>query len=166
MTKRLVFLVAGLSIFTLAVAGCSEQKNEVERTVKDLPNEIQQIKKTVVETSKAAATDIQLTAKKTLAEAGKKIAESSKEAIAAAGSLANVQEKKDYLINQAKTLYDSKKFQDVVDIAQYILQSLDTESSEAKSLLEKARQALVEKTQAALNGAVGDIKAKLPGSGQ
>jgi len=166
MTRRLVVFVAGLSILNLAIVGCSEQKKEIKKTVKDSPKEIQQIKKVIVDKSKAVATDIQMTANKAVAEATKKIAESSKEAMATASSLANVQEKKDYLMKQAKTLYDSKKFQDVVDIAQYILKSLDTESSEAKSLLEKAKQALVEKTQAVVGGAVGDIKAKLPGLGQ
>ena len=49
-----------------------------------------------------------------------------KEIIAQAQSLKTVKEKIDYLISQAQTFYNSENFQDVVEIAQYILQYLET----------------------------------------
>jgi len=89
-------------------------------------------------------------------------ATSSKEAIDTAKSMETAEQKADYLIKQAKAFYDSKEFQQAVDIAQYVLRYVDKDSQEAKNLLEKAKEALAQ----AAKGAVEDVKQKLPGFGQ
>ena len=93
-------------------------------------------------------------------------ATSSKEAMQTAKSMETVDQKADYLIKQAKAFYNSKEFQQAVDITQYILRYVDKDSQEAKNLLEKAKEALVAKAKEAAGGAVEDVKKKLPGFGQ
>jgi len=83
-----------------------------------------------------------------------KKSKNGKEAISLSGTLENVDEKFDYLINQANAFYKSKQYQDVIDVAQYILTSVDKGSEEAKMLLEKAKTAL---SQAAKDAAM-DVK--------
>ena len=83
--------------------------------------------------------------------------ESGKDAISVAQSLSTDKEKVDYLIKEAKAFYNSKEFQQAIDIAQYILKYLDNDSQEAKSLLEKAKEQL----QAQVEGAVGEATKKL-----
>jgi len=97
-----------------------------------------------------------------LAGCGPKKTTSSNEAIETAKSMETLEEKANYLIGQAKALYNSKEFQEAVDIAQYILRYLDKDSLKAKDLLEKAKNALVSQAQ----GAVEDVKKKLPGFGK
>ena len=46
------------------------------------------------------------------------------------------------MVTQANNLYSSEKFQDVVDIAKYILTYLDKDSQPAKNLLDKAKSKL------------------------
>ena len=89
-------------------------------------------------------------------------AASSREAIELAKAMETVQPKADYLIKQARAFYNSKEFQQSIDIAQYILRAVDKDSQAAKDLLEKAKQAL---TQAA-QGVVGGVTQKLPGFGE
>ena len=89
-------------------------------------------------------------------------AASSSEAIEIAKAMETVQQKADYLIQQAKAFYSSKEFQQAVDVAQYVLRYVDKDSQEAKDLLTKAKDALA----AAAKGAVEDVKQKLPGFGQ
>ncbi len=89
-------------------------------------------------------------------------AESSKDAIDATKSIETVEEKVTYLVKQAEAFYKSEDFQEAIDIAQYILSSLDKDSQAAKSIIEKAKEALSAKAQAA----VEDVKKKLPGFGQ
>jgi len=74
-------------------------------------------------------------------------------------SMPSPQQKIDYLLTQAKSFYESKKFQDAVSTAQYVLSSLDKNSVEAKNLLEKAKQQL----QAAVQSRVTDVKKGLEG---
>ena len=71
----------------------------------------------------------------------------SKSAISAAAGLKTVQEKVAYLIAQAKALYNSQKFQEVVNITQYILTNLDKGSLSAKNLLTKAKEQLISVAQ-------------------
>ncbi|MCM8756549.1 MAG: hypothetical protein NC817_00740 [Candidatus Omnitrophica bacterium] len=68
-----------------------------------------------------------------------KKAASSQEAIKNAETLNNVQEKINYLIKQAEAFYNSKEFQQAIQIAQYILNNLDKDSQSAKDLMEKAK---------------------------
>ena len=89
---------------------------------------------------------------------GTKKAESGREAIQTAKAMETDEEKIDYLIAQTKAFYNSKEFQDAVDIARYILRYLDRDSQEAKNLLEKAKDAL----EAQLKAAAEDAKKNLP----
>lgn len=77
-----------------------------------------------------------------LAGCGAKKAASGNEAIEVSKTLQTVQQKTDYLIGQAKAFYNSKDFQQAVNIAQYILSYVDKNSTEAQSLLEKAKAQL------------------------
>ena len=89
-------------------------------------------------------------------------AESSKAAIETAKAMETAKEKADYLMAQAKAFYNSKEFQQAIDIAQYILTFLDKDSQAAKDLLEKAKDALV----AQAGGAIEDIKKGFSGFGE
>ncbi|MBN3039821.1 MAG: tetratricopeptide repeat protein [Candidatus Omnitrophica bacterium] len=89
-----------------------------------------------------------------LSSCSPKKASSSNEAIDISKDIATAQEKADYLMGQAKAFYNSKQFQEAVDITQYVLRFVDTESQEAKDLLEKAKKEL----EAAAKGAVNDVK--------
>ncbi|MFH1772128.1 MAG: hypothetical protein ABH872_04855 [Candidatus Omnitrophota bacterium] len=71
-----------------------------------------------------------------------KIAANAKEALDFAKNYTAAKGKVDYLLRQAKSLYESRKFQDVVDIAQYILSNINKNSSEANGLLEQAKEAV------------------------
>ena len=71
-----------------------------------------------------------------------KKAASSNEAIELSKTMQTVEQKAHYLIGQAKAFYGSKDFKQAVDIAQYILAYVDKDSTDAKSLLEKAKAQL------------------------
>ncbi|HOD11866.1 MAG TPA: hypothetical protein PLO93_06445 [Candidatus Omnitrophota bacterium] len=88
-----------------------------------------------------------------------KKAGSASEAIDSAQSLKTVSEKADYLIKQAEAFYNSKEFQQAIQVAQYVLNNLDKESKPAQSLIEKAKAEL----QAAAQKAVGDAANKFLG---
>lgn len=93
----------------------------------------------------------------TMVGCGPKKAESSSAAIETAKAMQTTEERVDYLVGQAKAFYSSKDFQDAIDTAQYILSYLDKDSQAAKDLLEKAKKALTE----AAEGAVEDVKNKI-----
>lgn len=76
-------------------------------------------------------------------------AESGKDAIETAKAMETVKEKTEYLIGQAQAFYDSKEFQDAVDVAQYVLRYLDRDSQAAKDLLQKAKDELAAQAKAA-----------------
>jgi len=83
--------------------------------------------------------------------------ESSREAIDVAKKMQDTQEKVNYLIGQAKAFYNSQEFQDAINTAQYILTYLDKNSTAAKNLLEKAKQALADKAKGAVDDARKNI---------
>ncbi|MBN2484032.1 MAG: hypothetical protein JXD21_07530 [Candidatus Omnitrophica bacterium] len=89
-------------------------------------------------------------------------AESSKAAIEMSKAMDTVKAKTDYLITQAKAFYNSKDFQQAINIAQYVIQNVDKDSQAAKDLLEKAKAKLQEMAQ----GAMGDMKNKMSGMGK
>ena len=93
---------------------------------------------------------------------GAKKAESGSDAIKTAKTMETAQEKADYLVGQAKAFYNSKEFQDAVDVAQYILRYVDRDSQAAKDLLQKAKDALT----AQAKSAVEDAKKKFSGFGK
>ena len=70
------------------------------------------------------------------------------EAIKHSEAMQSDRDKVNYLIGQANNFYNAKQFQPVIDVTQYILKSLDANSSPARSLFEKAEQGL----WAAVNG--------------
>ncbi|MCM8784472.1 MAG: hypothetical protein NC818_06890 [Candidatus Omnitrophica bacterium] len=86
-----------------------------------------------------------------------KKAASSKDAVDFAKTLTTVEAKINYLLQQAKAFYNSKDFQQTIDIVQYILANLDKNSQEAKSLLEKAKEQLAALAQKK----VDDLKSKI-----
>ena len=81
------------------------------------------------------------------------------EAINNAQALKTVQEKADYLVKQAEAFYNSKEFQQAIQIAQYVLNNVDRNSQAAKDLIEKAKAQL----QAIAQKATGDVTNKLFG---
>lgn len=93
---------------------------------------------------------------------GPQKAASSQEAIEASKTMQTVQVKADYLIQQAKAFYNSKDFQQAVDIAQYVLAYVDKNSQEAKTLLEKAKEQLTAMAQKQIDA----LKSKMPGLGK
>jgi hypothetical protein len=84
-------------------------------------------------------------------------AESSSQAIANTQNMQTVQEKVNYLMAQANAFYNSKEFQQAVDIAQHVLSNLDRNSQEAKSLIEKAKEQLTKLGQQKLDQLKGKI---------
>lgn len=66
-------------------------------------------------------------------------AASSQEAIQKSQAMDTTKQKADYLISQAKAFYNTKQYQDVVTLTQYVVQKIDATSQEAKTLLEKAK---------------------------
>ena len=89
-------------------------------------------------------------------------AASSSAAIDTAKTMETTEQKVNYLVGQAKAFYNSKDFQDAVDVAQYILRYLDKDSQKAKDLLEDAKAALASQVQSAM----GDAKKGLSGLGK
>lgn len=86
-----------------------------------------------------------------------KKAASSQEAISNTRSMQTLQEKVDYLVAQAKAFYNSKDYQQAVDISQYILARLDNTSAQAKDILAKAKEQL----KAAVDKASAGVKNKI-----
>lgn len=93
---------------------------------------------------------------------GPQKASSVQDAVRNAKEMQTVDEKINYLISQAKAFYNSKDFQGTVDIAQYILSFLDSDSQGAKDLLEKAKQAIASAAKAAADS----VKSKMGSLGQ
>ena len=80
---------------------------------------------------------------------GTRMVESGKAAIEIAKNMKAAKEKVDYLIGQAKAFQKAKDFQSVVDIARYILISVDKNSTEARTLLRDARDEILTKAKSA-----------------
>ncbi|MFH1381051.1 MAG: hypothetical protein ABIH57_02640 [Candidatus Omnitrophota bacterium] len=82
---------------------------------------------------------------------GAKKANSSSDAIKVSRMLKTTQEKANYLVGQAKAFYGSKKFQDAVDTAQYVLRYLDKDSGQAKNLIDQAKKELASQAKSKLD---------------
>jgi hypothetical protein len=93
---------------------------------------------------------------------GPKKEASSQDAINVAENLETIKERADYLVAQAKAFYNSKRFQDALDSAQYVLSYLDKDSQEAKDLIQKAKDALITKAQSSFD----EGKKRLEGLGK
>lgn len=88
-----------------------------------------------------------------------KKAASVSEAIQNSEAFKTVQEKANYLISQAQAFYNSKEYQQAIDTAQYVLGKIDSNSQQARDLIEKAKTQL----QAAAKKAMGGVSDKLFG---
>lgn len=73
---------------------------------------------------------------------GSNKAASSNDAIEFAKTIQSLQEKTNYLLNQAKAFYNAKDFKQAITLAQYVLSYVDQNSAQAKDLLEKAKSGL------------------------
>ena len=82
---------------------------------------------------------------------------SSQDAIQVAQNKPSKEEKIKYLAQQAQQFISSKKYDQAVDVAQYILDNLDSRSASALAILEKANDEMQQVAQ----GAVDDAKKKL-----
>ena len=91
-----------------------------------------------------------------------KKAASAQEAIDNSKSLKTVEEQVKYLVGQANAFISSKQFDQAISAARYVLSSLDQNSAQAKSVIEKAQEAIKNAAQRA----VADVKNKLGGFGQ
>ena len=89
---------------------------------------------------------------------GTKKAASSDEAIANADAMETVEEKVDYLIEQAEAFYESEQYKDAVESAQHVLSKLKKDSREAREILEKARKEMTSKVE----DMIEDIRKSLP----
>src|SRR5437879_4060932 len=89
--------------------------------------------------------------------AQQKPAASSQEAIQQSKQLKTADEQAKYLVGQANSFINSQKFDEAIQTAKYVLANLDSNSVEAKSILEKANAQLKDSA----NKAMGDVKNKL-----
>jgi hypothetical protein len=89
-------------------------------------------------------------------------AESGRQAIDSAQALSVAGQKKEYLLRQAQLFYDSKEFQETINIAQYVIRSVDADTPQAQDLLEKAKQQL----KNSVTDAVGNMKEAMEGLGK
>ena len=86
----------------------------------------------------------------------------TKDVIKISKTLQTTKEKVDYIITHAKAAYNSKDFQQTIDLTRYVLRALDKNSPQAKNLLAKAREAL----RSAAQSAVKDVKGKIGALGK
>ena len=89
-------------------------------------------------------------------------AASSQEAIQRSQAMDTTKQKADYLISQAKAFYNTRQYQDVVTLTQYVVQKVDATSREAKALLEKARTEMT----AEMKKAAEEMKKQFSGAGK
>ncbi len=97
----------------------------------------------------------------------------SQEAIEKAKAKPTVEAKVDYLVKEAKTFINKEKFDEGIKTAKFILNNLDKDSKEAKSIMEQAKaklQALADKKakelKAEANKKLSDVKGKIKSFGK
>ena len=78
---------------------------------------------------------------------------SGRDAIDKSQVMTTIQQKTDYLVGQARAFVNSKQFDQAVSVAQYILSNVDSNSQEARSLLEKAKSQLTAQAKSAMENA-------------
>ena len=98
---------------------------------------------------------------------------SSSQAIEKSQALSSTQEKVNYLIQQANAFINSKNFEEAISTAKYVLANLDQNSSQAKSILQRAQEELKKlaeqklgEVKADANKAMDDVKNKLGNLGK
>ena len=86
---------------------------------------------------------------------------SSGEAIEVSKSIETPKDKLDYLIKQANYFYKSEDFQQTINITQYILTYLNSDSEEARELLEKSKFEILKKVEEGLDRAYEKFLSKV-----
>lgn len=82
---------------------------------------------------------------------GPKPEASGGEAIQKSQTMATVEQKVNYLAGQAKAFVNSKQYDQAVQVAQHILSNLDSNSAQARSILEQAKSELANQAKAKLD---------------
>lgn len=88
---------------------------------------------------------------------GQKKAASSKEAIEKSKTMATLEEKVDYLTEQAEAFYESKEYKEAMDTAQYVIDNLKADAQKAKRILEESQT----KFKSVAEKMVADLKEKV-----
>ncbi len=88
---------------------------------------------------------------------GPKKASSVNDAIRHSETMNSVQAKEKYLVGQAKAFYNAKDYDGAMNIAQNVIRKLNSDSQEAKKVIEDAKKELIAKSQKATE----DLKKKL-----
>lgn len=87
-----------------------------------------------------------------------KKAASSRAAIDQSAALKSVDQKVKYLTAQANAFYNCLRYQDAVELSQYILTDLQSNSREAKEMLEKAKAAMRDNARKAADEVQNSLK--------
>ena len=175
---KLTYLMMVLMVLISMSFGCSKSKVDEKGQVaseSSTENIQQKVAKTADEKGQVAlelsTANIQQKVAKTADEQGQvalesstaniqqKVAKTADEAIKFAKTLEGVQQKKDYLLAQAQSLYNSEELEEVVEIAKYVLEYVDNDAPKAKQLLEKATKDL----EAMASGGIDQAAKKIEG---
>ena len=143
----MVLLVVGMMVWT----GCSQQS---QQPMAEQPQAPAAAAKTNAPVTPPPPAPMPAQAvQQQVAVVSQKVTATAQEAINAAGQLQTVAEKVNYLMAQAQSFYNSENYQQVVSVAQYVLQNLDSNSAGAKDLLAKAQA----KLQSSVQGGVQSV---------
>ena len=93
---------------------------------------------------------------------GQKKAASTQEAISTANSMQAKEQKVDYLVNQAKAFINSKDYQGAIQLAQYVLNNIDSNAQKARDIITKAKNEMTATTKKAAE----DLKKQFGGFGK
>jgi hypothetical protein len=93
-------------------------------------------------------------------------AATSQDAIQQSQTLKTTDDQVKYLVSQANSFINSQKFEDGIAVAKHILQNLDANSQEAKSLLEKASIELQKSAEKKVNEIKSDLNNKINSLGK
>ncbi|MFA5038676.1 MAG: hypothetical protein WC732_03240 [Candidatus Omnitrophota bacterium] len=91
-----------------------------------------------------------------------KKASSSSEAIAQAQTMQSVNQKVDYLAGQANMFLDSREYSEALKTANYILSNVDSNSQQAKDIVQKAQERL----SGQVKDMAGNFEKSMSGMGQ
>ncbi len=93
---------------------------------------------------------------------GEKKEESASAAIEKSKSFQTMEEQADYLVDQANKFYKSDEYKDAIALSQHVLSKLDSESEQAKEILEEAKADLAKEAEKATD----DLKNAVKGIGK
>ena len=89
-----------------------------------------------------------------------------KAAIEKAMKLENVEAQVKYLVKEANAFVNNEKFDDAIKTAQHILNNLDSDSLEAKSIIETVQVKVKEMAEKKMGEVAGDLQNKLGNLGK